>query len=151
MNTHLKQKGFTLIELLVVIAIIGILSTIVLASLNQARQKSRDARRIADLKQLSNALALYADSSSGNVFPTSLADLVPNQISTMPLDPTTGSQYLYAGLGATECTTYHLGTTLEGASNPALDTDADLAAGTECPGSAADFDGTVATTYDVTS
>jgi type II secretion system protein G len=61
-----QKRGFTLIELLVVIAIIGLLASIVLASLNSARKKSRDARRLADLKQLQNALELYANDNSGN-------------------------------------------------------------------------------------
>lgn len=54
-----KNRGFTLIELLVVIAIIGILSSIVFVSLNSARSKARDAKRIADVKQLMTALELY--------------------------------------------------------------------------------------------
>ena len=54
-----KQKGFTLIELLVVIAIIGTLSSIVIASVNQARARGRDAKRMLDLKQVQIALALY--------------------------------------------------------------------------------------------
>ena len=64
-----KSKGFTLIELLVVIAIIGILSSVVLASLNSARQKSRDAKRVADMKQLQLALELYYDANS-STYPT---------------------------------------------------------------------------------
>ena len=60
-KTH-KNKGFTLIELLVVIAIIGVLASIVLASLNSARTKARDARRLADLNQIGIALEFYLDS-----------------------------------------------------------------------------------------
>ena len=58
------KKGFTLVELLVVIAIIGILSTLSVVALNSARAKSRDARRLSDIKQIRTALDLYYDSSS---------------------------------------------------------------------------------------
>lgn len=68
MNT--KQHGFTLIELLVVIAIIGVLASTVLASLNTARSKARDARRSSDVRQLVTALNFAAD-TTGGTFPTS--------------------------------------------------------------------------------
>ncbi|PIW79613.1 MAG: pilus assembly protein, partial [Parcubacteria group bacterium CG_4_8_14_3_um_filter_48_16] len=55
----LNKKGFTLIELLVVIAIIGLLSTLAVVALNNARLKARDAKRIADIKQIQTALELY--------------------------------------------------------------------------------------------
>ncbi|MBC8464850.1 MAG: prepilin-type N-terminal cleavage/methylation domain-containing protein [Parcubacteria group bacterium] len=55
------RKGFTLIELLVVIAIIGLLSSVVLASLSSAREKSRDARRMNDLRQIQRAMEFYYD------------------------------------------------------------------------------------------
>lgn len=58
---HVRAQGFTLIELLVVIAIIGLLSSVVLVSLNSARMKARDARRIVDLKQIRLALEMYYD------------------------------------------------------------------------------------------
>lgn len=54
-------KGFTLIELLVVIAIISLLSSIVMTSLNSARSKSRDAKRVAELHQIQLALEMYYD------------------------------------------------------------------------------------------
>ena len=62
MNNKSKIKGFTLIELLVVIAIIGILSSVVLASLNTARAKARDAKRLSDMHQMKIALEFYYDS-----------------------------------------------------------------------------------------
>ncbi len=62
------QGGFTLIELLVVIAIIGMLSSVVLASLNSARVKARDAKRKSDLKQLQLALEFYYDTN--NAYPS---------------------------------------------------------------------------------
>jgi len=57
MNT--KKKGFTLIELLVVIAIIGILATLAVVALQQARKNARDAKRIADVRQMQTALELF--------------------------------------------------------------------------------------------
>ena len=51
-GTCVHKKGFTLIELLVVIAIIGILSSVVLASLNASRTKAVDEAIKTQLKQL---------------------------------------------------------------------------------------------------
>ncbi len=84
-----KNKGFTLIELLVVIAIIGLLASVVLLSLNSARAKSRDAKRLADMRQLASALELYYNDNSG--YPAaaggSPSGLVPNYIGQIPLSP----------------------------------------------------------------
>ena len=60
MNIHGKsQKGFTLIELLVVIAIIGILSSVVLTSVNTVRSKGRDAAIKSDLNTVRSEMELY--------------------------------------------------------------------------------------------
>ncbi len=57
------KRGFTLIELLVVIAIIGILSAIVLASLDTARSKGSTAALYAEFHQLANQASLYGSSN----------------------------------------------------------------------------------------
>ncbi|MEI7451648.1 MAG: type II secretion system protein [Candidatus Falkowbacteria bacterium] len=66
---HKKKKAFTLIELLVVIAIIGILATIAVIALQNARAKARDARRVADVKQIQTALELFFNDAQR--YPTS--------------------------------------------------------------------------------
>jgi prepilin-type N-terminal cleavage/methylation domain-containing protein len=66
----MKNKGFTLIELLVVISIIGLLSSVVLASLSQAKLKAIDAKKIADMKSINTALNLYFNAKGFMPTPT---------------------------------------------------------------------------------
>ena len=96
-------KGFTLIELLVVVAIIGVLASVVMASLNPSRAKGRDARRFSDMHEVINALSLYY-STNGSYPPVNsssqgvggwnvsylsgfLQDLVPAFLPYNPKDP----------------------------------------------------------------
>ncbi len=65
----MRRHAFTLIELLVVVAIIGLLSTIAVVSLNNARSNSRNAKRTADLKQYMTAFAVAY--SANNSYPAS--------------------------------------------------------------------------------
>lgn len=68
-----KQAGFTLIELLVVIAIISLLAVGIFLAFTSARVRSRDARRVADIKQMSSALESYY--SQCNSYPVVLTPL----------------------------------------------------------------------------
>ena len=55
----MHKRGFTLIELLVVIAIIGVLSAVVLASLNSARDKAKVAKAVAEVRQFNTVVTRY--------------------------------------------------------------------------------------------
>ncbi|HNW55667.1 MAG TPA: prepilin-type N-terminal cleavage/methylation domain-containing protein [bacterium] len=126
------KKGFTLIELLVVIAIIAMLSSLSVVALNSARAKSRDARRLSDIKQIRTALEMYYDNNqsypggtntelgsttaacfnsiSGFTSATNCPATVYMQI--VPKDPmaNTGAKYVYTqnGSGATYTIEYKL-------------------------------------------
>jgi type II secretion system protein G len=145
------SKGFTLIELLVVIAIIGILSSVVLASLSTARAKSRDARRISDIGQIQLALELYYDASSTyptaatvnaiSAQPTALNVLASNYIPKVPTDPTANQFYVYGA----STTKYILAAKLERYDNAALTSDADSVGNFSFDGSSVNCDNTAGT------
>lgn len=80
---HKKISGFTLIELLVVIAITGLLSTIIASPIQNARKKSRDAKKIAELKAVQTALDQYAEANNQQ-YPKTLSDLYPLYMSKLP-------------------------------------------------------------------
>ncbi|HQB50829.1 MAG TPA: prepilin-type N-terminal cleavage/methylation domain-containing protein, partial [bacterium] len=109
------QNAFTLIELLVVIGIIALLSSLSIIALNSARAKSRDARRLSDVKQISTALEMYY-SSNGN-YPslpsptgTPITNLCLSELGItstcglevymkkIPADPTKDKHYYYSPL-----------------------------------------------------
>lgn len=97
-----NSKGFTLIELMMIVAILGMTSSLIMASVNDARKKSRDAKRISDMAQIQKTLEMYLDKESqypgytddngtgwdigcgiGDAF---IGDLKPDYFSQVPTD-----------------------------------------------------------------
>jgi prepilin-type N-terminal cleavage/methylation domain-containing protein len=62
-----NRGGFTLIELLVVIAIISLLSSVILAALNSARDKAKGSKFRQEVYQLINAIELYRNDNNGGM------------------------------------------------------------------------------------
>ena len=119
-----EKRGFTLIELLVVIAIIGLIASVVLVYLNQARRKSRDARRVHDLNEIKLALSNFFDDNQR--YPTNTEGLTqlgsdepPNCglqrcMPVVPRDPSDDTIYPYFGCDPPASPVlYHLGASLE--------------------------------------
>lgn len=77
------RKAFTLIELLVVIAIIGILSAMVVVSVNSARKQARDAIRKSDLKQIGTLLDSYQVKNGTYVVSATSATLASGVLDTV--------------------------------------------------------------------
>ena len=108
------KKGFTLIEPLVVIGVLAILLTIVLVAINPARQfsQSNNTKRRSDVNALLNGIHQFAADNRG-VLPAGItdtaqnisdvaadlcADLVPDYLAALPVDPLTN-----AGASVTDC------------------------------------------------
>lgn len=113
------RKGFTLIELLVVIALIGILSTLILANLNSARERSRDVQRKNDLRSIQTALRLYYNDAGG--YPASLPAWgspwvvgTTTYMNAVPSDPLSSQSYRYT---QTDSDTYAIEACLENKSD----------------------------------
>ena len=94
-----ERKGFTLIELLVVIAIIGLISTTAVVALQNARQKSRDAKRLAEIGQLRTAVELYENDNEAYPVPVPTAPILPGWASS---DSASANQERWHG----ECASY---------------------------------------------
>ena len=117
-----NRRGFTLVELLVVIAIIGILASVVLVSLNGARQKARDASRVSNVRQISLALENYYDDNLA--YPNATSALKPDYLPEVPVDPQNEAAYAY---NAQACSPTYQGyvirATLENTDHSALKND----------------------------
>ena len=127
MNTR-SRKGFTLVEILVVVSIMCILTAVIIGGVASARVKARDARRVADIKQISKAIENYF--SSCYSYPSALSDLTTSSgcasyipvLTSLPQDPQASINVYYryytdtlGGLGGTSGSgrRYHVCATLE--------------------------------------
>ncbi|HOI60325.1 MAG TPA: prepilin-type N-terminal cleavage/methylation domain-containing protein [Candidatus Pacearchaeota archaeon] len=114
-------KSFTLIEILVTIVIIGILASVIMISTSSSIDKTKDSIRRNDLGMISRGLRAY-EGEHGSYPALSckigttgcLTDLVPEYISSLPLDPvsgnygysSTGSEFMLLAKGSTGPITY---------------------------------------------
>ena len=124
-----KNRGFSVIELLVVIGIMGILLSIVVIAVSPGQQfaQANNTKRSSDVNAILNAINQYAAANKG-ALPTSItttatvigsgagqinlcADLVPNSIADLPLDPNTGTENPANSVCTTPGATYNTGYT----------------------------------------
>lgn len=117
-SLYIGKRAFTLVELLVVITIIGMLASIVLASVSKARVNARDTQRTAQVKQIQKALELYylvngayplsyhqvtlpAGCATYDIYSTNpcqwnaFQGVLAPYISSLPLDPINNASYYY--------------------------------------------------------
>ncbi len=135
------NKGFTLIEILIVVAIIGLLSSVILVGLGSFRARGRDARRIADLREVQQALELYYLKNPEQKYPNAdswenLKTTLVNYgigVSNIPNDPLSPDKTYQYGVDTANYQSYVLAAVLEEESPALKDVDGNLY-GVECEG-----------------
>lgn len=130
-----KARGFTLLELIIITAIIVLLSLVAIVTLASSQRKSRDAKRLADLKELQQAVQYYH--SEYTTFPittnttnetwAALGGSIQNYITNLPIDPKNddGRGYVYSYGTNDVGDEYVLGAQLEDTNHTALNGDDD--------------------------
>ncbi len=95
-----RESGFTLIELLTVIAIIGILAAILIPTLSAVRDSARAANCASNMRQMMNAMHLYAEDHEGRFAPPQDAERHSGPFATIPQGVNTWHGYIapYAGI-----------------------------------------------------
>ena len=138
-----SNRGFTLMELLIVVAIIGLLASMILVGLSSFRTRGRDARRVADVKQVQNGLEIYY--AKMNQYPDVQSSGIPGTdtasagweamvnaiksadigITQVPQDPLGASRSYAYSTESGNPQSYVIGVALEDPDNQALKTDID--------------------------
>lgn len=130
-----STQGFTLVEILVVMMIIGVIASMLLVNFQDARTRSRDSVRKADLRQVKSALQLYyndyqqfPDSNGGSILGCGVgaggqcswggafAADGTTYMNALPLDPLNSGDYVYEYTNV-DADTYTLSVSLENASD----------------------------------
>ncbi len=108
------KTGFTIVEIVVIVGIMAVLTTVIFASLDNSKKKSRDQKRVADISAVQLALEQFF--ARKNYYPTTITglELIPTYMAAAP-----ESNVIYAPLTSlnsptnTQCASYHLYITLE--------------------------------------
>ena len=140
------RRGFTLVEILVVISIIGVLYLVVFGSISTSKARSRDDKRVSDVKEIQLALTQFNDACQGYPSTITASGACPGGgpytfgdfIKYIPVDPSSGASYhYYSPAPGVSFRSFCLGATLEVKSpslqndNADCDTDA-TCTGTKC-------------------
>ncbi|MEK7613170.1 MAG: prepilin-type N-terminal cleavage/methylation domain-containing protein [Patescibacteria group bacterium] len=155
-------RGFTIVEIIVVVAVIGLLVILIVPSFSNSKVRTRDARRVNDIKTLAFALSQYYNDFG--VYPLQLSSLMPQYLPAEPKDPLSDLSYFYSvvtrsSYASTDCSVYpavkyHLGAPMEVGETTnkdlILDSDWAGAAGSSgayvtCSNTGADFNGNATT------